>query len=609
MIDKLLMTAIKNKKRYYIQLIVLSLPLVMLTISQAVFMAGIIDAVFLQHAQLQSLIMPLTLLACIFILRPFFSGLFEWKNRKETALAKQALRTQITRALRLQSSAQDQGQDHHQDQDHITGKYATLACEGVENTDAYYAEFIPQIFMMIINTIFVLGFAFYLDWISALIMMVTAPLIPLFMMLIGKTAEGVHQKQWQTLKRMNGHLIDLLRGMTTLHYFERHLSQTEAVRQTSENFRKKTMSVMKLTFLSALTLELTATLSTAVIAVSLGVRLLYGQLPFLSALIILLMAPEYYSPLRQLGLKYHAALNAKSVSLQLKPLFDRLRAQVYQEPIIVKAFDRGPYSNGFQEPDLSHKSIMPQESAVSEESDRTEESITPSNSSDSSKWNTHLFDQCAFSLNAIQFTYSNGKNIFRNLNLEIQAGDRLAIVGKSGIGKTTLLKILTGTLKPTGGKLQLFGHDMSVYTESLFYDSIAFVAQKSKVFDGTILDNLRFGKPNASMETVERYCAITGFDAIIRKLESGYETLLGEGQQSLSGGESQLLSLTRACIRETPILILDEPTSAVDPESEKRIIEALSRITSDKTLIIASHREAAVAICNQKLELGGEADV
>ena len=565
MIDKLLLTAIKNKKRYYIQLIVLSLPLVMLTISQAVFMAGIINAVFLNHTPLQSLILPLLLLACIFILRPFFSGLFEWKNRQETALAKRALRAKITRALRLQSTNQVHTLDQNQDQDHITGKYATLACEGVEHTDAYYAEFIPQIFIMGINTIFVLGFAFYLDWISALIMMITAPLIPLFMMLIGKTAEGVHQKQWQTLKRMNGHLIDLLRGMTTLHYFERHLTQTKAVRQTSENFRKKTMSVMKLTFLSALTLELTATLSTAVIAVSLGVRLLYGQLSFLSALTILLMAPEYYSPLRQLGLKYHAALNAKSVSLQLKPLFEQLK------PIKT-----------------------------------TEKPVIQLNSSDSSK---QQFDQSAFSLNAIQFTYAHGKTIFTDLNLEIQAGDRLAIVGKSGIGKTTLLKLLTGTLKPTHGTLQLFGNDMSRYSESLFYESIAFVAQKSKVFSGTILDNLRFGQPDASMETVEKYCVLTGFDAIIRNLESGYETLLGEGQQSLSGGESQLLSLTRACIRETPILILDEPTSAVDPESEKRIVKALSRIAKDKTLIIASHREVAVAICNRKLELGGGADV
>ncbi|MBF4694228.1 thiol reductant ABC exporter subunit CydD [Fusibacter ferrireducens] len=586
MIDKLLMTAIKNRTHYYTQLIALSLPIVFLTIFQAVSMGWIIDAVFLKRTPLQQLIFPLALLACVFILRPFFNGLFEWQNRKETALAKQNLRAQITHALRLQliyqGQDQDEFQDRVQDQNHITGRYATLACEGVEHTDAYYAEFVPQIFIMIINTIFVLGFAFYLDWISALIMMVTAPLIPLFMMLIGKTAEGVHQKQWQTLKRMNGHLMDLLRGMTTLHYFERHLSQVESVRQTSENFRKKTMSVMKLTFLSALTLELTATLSTAVIAVSLGVRLLYGQLSFLSALIILLMTPEYYTPLRQLGLKYHAALNAKSVSSQLKSLLDQM-----------------PNPNAAEIQEL----IEIQSNMDTQKSNR------PADSSSLSIEHAHMDNSRVFSLHAIQFTYSNGKNIFSNLNLEIHTGDRLAIVGKSGVGKTTLLKILMGVLKPTCGKIYLFEHDITTYPESFFYDSIAFVAQKSKVFNGSVLDNLKFGRPNASVKIVEKYCALTGFDAIIHKLECGYETILGEGHQSLSGGESQLLSLTRACIRETPIFILDEPTSAVDPESEKRIVEALAKIATDKTLIIASHREAVVNLCHQKLELGGEADV
>lgn len=542
MIDKLLMTAIPSKHRHYLILAGFSLPTALLATCQALMLAYTIDAVYLKSASLSTVKVPLLLLLAIFIARPLLQGLFEWHNRRGASRAKLNLRRRLTDILA--------DNDQRLETENTTGYFATLACDGIESTDAYYAEFVPQLFVMAVNTVVLLLVAFRFDWISALIMAVTAPLIPLFMILIGKTAEGVNQRQWQSLKWMNGHLLDLLRGMTTLHYFEKHRQQQEAVLRTSESFRQKTMAVLRLTFLSALALELTATLSTAVIAVSLGVRLLYGQMSFVAALSILLLTPEYYLPLRQLGLKYHAAMNAKAVSAQLKPIFEHMPA--------LESFEAA-------------------EAPVASET--------------------------AFALNQIHFGYSEAAPLFRNFSLTIPTGTSLAVTGVSGIGKTTLLRLLMGELEPGAGTLNLFGQPLSKLTKSQRYSLIAFVPQQPKVFEGSLLENLRFGNPTASLADVKALADLTGFSAVIDRLPLGLETQLGEGQQALSGGETQLLAITRACIRQTPILILDEPTSALDPLSEALITTALRRIASEKTLIIAAHRKASVQMCDREINL------
>jgi ATP-binding cassette subfamily C protein CydD len=556
MIDKLLMSAIDNKKHYYLTLIALCLPIVCMTLLQTLTLAYIIDAVFLKGKSLIQVAWPLIGLLLIFILRPLLQALFEWHNRTVTSKAKQTLRRRLSESISQNYQTLEN--------ENTTGYFATIACDGIESTDAYFSEFVPQLFIMSVNTLALLMVAFYFDWISALIMMITAPLIPVFMILIGKTAEGVNQKQWQSLKWMNGHLLDLLRGMTTLHYFGKHHQQSDAVARTSQSFKQKTMSVLKLTFLSALALELTATLSTAVIAVSLGVRLLYAQIPFIAALSILLMTPEYYLPLRQLGLKYHAAMNAKAVSAQLKPIF---ASETPTNLDINLGLGLGLTTDAMTKPDS--------------------------------------FSANAITLHQINFAYENANPIFKQFSLEIPFGSSLAITGPSGVGKTTLLKLLLGELTPQSGNGRLLGEDYLSMSKEMRHKKIAFVPQQPKVFEGTLLENLRFGRPEASLDDVKAFCDLSAFSLIIDRLPEGLDTLMGEGQQALSGGETQLLAITRACIRKTPILILDEPTSALDPISEALITEALSRIAKDKTLIIAAHRKASVALCQHQLHLGG----
>lgn len=553
MIDKFLMTAIANKGRFYMTTLLGTLPIILSTLAHTLLLASIIDAVFLKQASLTDQLPYLALLLLSFILKPYFNYLHERRGRLSASLAKENLRTRLTKALYTKPQQDDD--------EKTTGLYATLASEGIESTDAYYAEFVPQIFLMTLNTLGLLAIAFYLDWISALIMLITAPLIPLFMMLIGKTAEGVNLRQWDSLKRMNGHLLDLLRGIQTLRAFTMDIKQIDSVSQTSESFRKKTLEVLRLTFLSAFALELTATLSTAMIAVSLGVRLLYGQIPFYNALAILLLAPEYYLPLRQLGLKYHAAMNAKGISKQLKPLFEASEAT---EDTSVKV------------------------------------TIEP----------TDLLDQFsqgtdAITIHRLSFAYGNYP-VLSGLSAQIKHNEATAITGISGSGKTTLLKLIAGELSAQSGDILLGNTSSAHLTYETRADLIAYVPQHPRIFKGSILENLRLGNPKAPLADVEAACQLTGFHAVLNRLPSGLETLLGDGVQSLSGGETQLLALTRAVIRQTPILLLDEPSSALDPLSEELLASALKKLANQKTLVIAAHREATIQLCPNRIQLQRE---
>lgn len=548
------MTAIKNKPSYYLKMLLLSMPITFLTAGHTFLLAYIVDQAFLKKTSIQALIIPLLLLFLVFMAKPLINGIFEWHNRKEAAKAKQNLRNALNKAL-----------IHHEDAfetENTTGYFATLACDGIESTDAYYAEFVPQIIIMGVNTLLLLGFAFYLDWISALIMAFTAPLIPVFMILIGKTAEGVNLKQWRSLSRMNGHLLDLLRGLTTLKHFQKDKQQIEAVSTTSEDFKNKTMSVLKLTFLSAFALELTATLSTAVIAVSLGVRLLYGKIEFFPALTVLLLAPEYYLPLRQLGLKYHAAMNAKSVSIKLKPFLTLVQ---------------NDQSNSDQEKNIENKSALIDENA---------------------QWIT---------LSNLNFAYDANSNIFSDLNMKIPLTGATALTGASGVGKTTLLKLLSKDLVPQSGRIQIGQTDLSTLNTETLFNYISVVPQKPRVFMGTLYENLSFGRPDVSVLEILDASEITGFSKVISRLPEGLDSRLGEGRQALSGGETQLLAITRAYLRNTPVILLDEPSSALDPITEEWVTEALKKISETKCLIIAAHRKASIGLCNNVIHLGGEA--
>lgn len=553
MIDRFLIQQLKSIKKYFITNTLFSMPLAVLAITQALLISSVIDKTFIKKVPFASSMPSLGLLLVIFILRPLAQGLFQWYNRKQTSLAKIELRSKLASMVDGLDGVED-------DERPITGLLSTLATEGIESTDAYFSDFLPHFVFMSVNTLLILGFIFYTDVISGAIMTISAPLIPIFMILIGKNAEGENRKQWLTLKRMNGHLLDLLKGMSTLRYFQKEEVQEQNVSRISESYRKHTLSLMKVTFLSALALELCTTISTAVIAVSLGLRLLYGKLLFFPALTVLLLTPEFFQPLRQLGLKFHSSMNAKNISTQFKGLTDIYNAK-----------------------ENSH-----QKDAAELENPNFGNSLQP-----------------LFNLESVDFSYHDGKPILSNLSLEIPQGQIFGISGNSGIGKTTLLKLLLKELAPVKGSIKYKSQNLSDMDEQEIIKSMAYMPQKSNLLSGTILYNLKLDAPEISDDTLTKYCDLTGLTEVINRFPLGIMTPIGEGNKALSGGEKQLVALTRACLRETEVIILDEPTSALDLVSEKQVHMALNRISYMRSLIIATHSPSTLALCQGRLDLDG----
>lgn len=446
-----------------------------------------------------------------------------------------------------------------------TAVLSTIFQEGVDSVEPYYAEFIPQLVLTSITLPLVLAVVFTYDWISGLTMLLTAPLIPIFMVLIGKLSAAVSARQWRELKRLNDHFLDVLRGLKTLHLFGRAERQTVIVGQASDSFRRTTLGVLKVSFLSALTLELSATLSTALIAVSLGVRLLYGRLDFFAAFLVLLLAPEYYQPLRQLGAKFHTATGAKSAT-------DAIENWLNQ----------------------------PGDDLVKPAAETTDGRLnTPSrrgpSSSESVIARAAPYEQgVSLKLCAVNFAYEPDQQVLKELNLEIPAGQHVALTGPSGGGKTTLAALLLGFLKPQSGAVLIDDTDLADCPEEQLREWVAYMPQYPRLFPDSLWNNLVLGHPEASEPEVLSLLDDLGLLPLVRQLPNGLQTIVGQGGQPLSGGQIQRIGLARALLKQAPLLILDEPTSALDPDTENYINLTLEHRLKQATVLTIAHRLSTI---------------
>ena len=548
MIIQLLNRQLKNYKRMCLINGIISLPSVMLAFVQALLVSRIITNIFINHVKLIDVTILLLALLGTLMLRPILGFIFERNNRKMTTQAKIKLRATILELIR-QNPLNDQN-DH--------SKVLTLITDGVESTDGYFSEFLPHLIFMSLNTLILLAGAFYLDLLTGILFLITAPLIPVFMILIGKTVEIKNNQNWRQLKQLNGHLLDLLKGMTTLRVFGKEEKQLDNVWKISESYRHRTLSLMKWTFLSALALELTATLSTALIAVSLGVRLLSGQITLFPALALLILAPEFFLPMRQMGLKFHSALNAKT------------------------------FAHDFEE---FQKQKTNQEA---------ENHIVPNNQDS----NEQITDKSlVIQMKDLSFSYSS-EPIFNQINFTFTKGLIHGIVGPSGSGKTTLCRLLLGELKSQEGQLFINEEDTLSWSDENFVSQIAYVPQTAQIIEGSLLNNLLLGSKKTAQ--FDFYLELTGINRWIESLEEGLYTDISPTKRQISGGEKQLISLTRACLKDSEIIILDEPTSALDKMNELTMLSALKRISYFKTIILTTHSSRVKAICDHLIDLGGK---
>lgn len=534
MIDRRLMAEMKKCRQRFFMLIGLSAGSGVLVILQADYLTKIIDGVFLGGLDLAAVWPWLLALLGIMLFRAVLIWLNEISAHRLAATIKSSVRERLARQLLTLGPTQVHGEQ--------SGEMVNLLVEGVENIEPYFARFLPQLVVAAVVPLLVLGVVTPLDTTTALILLVTAPLIPLFMVLIGRAADELNKRQWATLSKLSAHFLDVLQGLTTLKIFGRSTEQARVIARLSNDFRDITLSVLKVAFLSALVLELAATISTALVAVTVGLRLLYVKLTFSQAFFLLLLAPEFYLPMRQLGGSFHAGMAGTAAADRIYQLLNRP----------VRSSRRG-----------------------------TVELADPA--------------KLAVEFKGVSFAYQNGERpALSGFDLTLAPGEHVALVGPSGAGKSTVANLLLGFIEPQAGAIMVNGADITRLELSAWLKHLAYVPQSAHLFYGTVADNIRLSRAEASQAEVEAAAAAAGAHAFITGLPQGYNTIVGEGGQGLSGGEKRRLAIARAFLKDAPFLILDEATAGLDARHEQEIQLALDRLISGRTVLMIAHRLSTV---------------
>ncbi|MEU4731568.1 thiol reductant ABC exporter subunit CydD [Streptomyces sp. NPDC023588] len=513
-----------------------------LVVGQAMLIAEIVVGAFEEGLGAEGLRTPLLLLAAVALGRGLIAWLTELAAHRAGAAVKSQLRS------RLLDRAADLGPGRLDRRG--TGSLVALATRGVDALDDYFSRYLPQLGLAVVVPVAVLARIVTEDWVSAAIIVVTLPLIPLFMILIGMATQSRMDRQWRLLSRLSGHFLDVVAGLPTLKVFGRAKAQAESIRKITDDYRRATMRTLRIAFLSSFALELLATLSVALVAVTIGMRLVHGELDLYTGLVILILAPEAYLPLRQVGAQYHAAAEGLSAAEEI--------FEVLETPVA------GP-GGGARLPAGAPLRIEIDGVAVRHE--------------------------------------GRGEDSPRPVSLTVGPGECVALIGPSGAGKSTLLQVLLGFVTPTAGRVRIAGVDLAELSPAQWREQIAWVPQRPHLFAGTIAENVRLARPAASDAEVATALQDAGAGDFVAALPRGADTLLGEGGAGLSAGQRQRLALARAFLADRPVLLLDEPTAALDGETEAGVVDAVRRLAVGRTVLLVVHRPALLAVADRVVPL------
>ncbi len=536
----------------FILTVVLGVALGVLIVAQAALLSAALDAVFLQGDDLTA-IRPLLLgLLAVLLLRALTTWAEERAAFHVAAEVKAELRRRLYEKIASLGPAFTAGEE--------AGELTQTLTQGVEEVESYFRRYLPQLFIAVLVPLLVVAVVFPRDWISGLIFILTLPIIPIFMVLIGDWADALTRKQWTMLSRMSAFLLDALQGLTTLKLFGQAQAQIRRVAEISESFRRATMRVLGVAFLSALVMEWVATLSTAVVSVGIGLRLLAGMLTFRQAFFVLLLAPEFYRPLRLLGTRFHAGMGGTAAAERIFQILEK----------------EGPSLSGAP----ARTTVPP--------------------------WAEAGHPPAELRFETVGYTYPDGQRpAVRDITFALHAGERIALVGPSGAGKSTLTALLLRFIEPQTGRILVEGQPLAQLPADLWRRYVAWVPQRPYLFHGTIASNLRLARPEATMEEVREAARLAHLDTFIESLPQGYETPVGERGLTLSGGQAQRLALARAFLKDAPILILDEPTASLDAANEAHIQAALERLVQGRSVLVIAHRLETVERADRILVLEG----
>lgn len=516
-----------------------------LAVAQARIFSQVVAGVFMEGARLADLWKPLLWILGIILLRSSVQWLSEIAAQEAAIRVKANLRERFLRKLIQLGPLYTRGER--------AGELVNTAIEGIEAFEDYFARYLPQLALAGFIPFFILLYVFPKDFHTGIIMLLTGPLIPIFMMLIGKLAEKKSLQQWRALSWMSAHFLDMLQGLATLKVFGRSKDQARVIGRVSDSFREVTLSVLRVAFLSALVLEFMATISTALVAVALGLRLVYGGMLFETALFLLVITSEFYQPLRNLGLQFHASLSGVNAANRI--------FEVLSQAEILPGKVKEPEKKGH----LKEEALNPSEEKIPQEID--------------------LRFQKVF------LVYEKeGEAALRDITFEVRAGEHVALVGPSGAGKSSVFSLLMGFIKPTKGEILISGISLNQLPLTQWHSEIAYVSQQPYLFAGTIEENIRLARPEAlASEVLEAAQKAAAHDFIV-KFPQGYQTVIGEGGARLSGGQAQRIAIARAFLKDGSLLLLDEPTEGLDAESEQVIQDSLTKLMKGRTVLMIAHR-------------------
>jgi ATP-binding cassette subfamily C protein CydD len=509
-----------------------------LLIFQARFLARIVHGAFMENLAIDVLQPYFYILVGIIILRSFLG----WARGVCGFYAGAKIRQEVRMALLEHLFSLGPSFTSRQS----TGALACTALEHVEGLHDFYAFYLPQLALAVMIPAAILAFVFPYSWAAGTLLLVTAPLVPLFMILVGMGAESISQRHFQALARMSAYFLDVLQGLPTLKLFNRSKGVEKTIAAVSNNYRIKTMAVLRVAFLSSAVLEFFSSVSIALVAIYLGMSYLgyfsfglYGApLSLEVGFFILLLAPDFYFPLRELGTHYHARAAAVGAAEEILKTLSVRRTQVQTEL------------------------TTPEKTDV-----------------------IHIHCQ------EVYLEYDNGRlPALRGVSFDFKTGEQVTLVGASGAGKTTILNLLLGFLQPDKGRILVNDIPLAALAPDNWRENIAWIGQRPVLFHGTIKENILLGRPKASAGEIEQAAGRAGVLAFSMHLPEGLETQVGELGQGLSRGQAQRVALARAFIKNAPLLLLDEPTAGLDVENETLVVSALKEFCQDRTVLTLTHR-------------------
>lgn len=547
--------------------VMLGLLWTVLVIAQMSYLAAIISDVFINHQSFGQVELLLLILLITMLGRACLTWGKELCTQESAIRAKTAIRERLFGHLLALGPAFTQ---HEQ-----TGELVATLNDGVERLDAYISRYLPQIYLSTGIPLLIIVYLLGVDWLSAALLLLTAPIIPLFMVMIGRLAEDRTQRQWSTLSRMSAHFLDTIQGLPTLKLFGRSQDERTRIQEVSENFRQATMQVLRVAFLSGMVLEFMAAMAIALVAVMLGVRLLNHDIAFGQALLVLLLAPEFYRPLRDLGTQRHAGMEGKAAAQRITEI---LRTPLQQGSHPANTITADAQMLPQQDNEQRVAFFRGRCHAV------TEGVSTP------------------LTIEFVNVGYSypgRTQPALTDINLTLPAASCTALVGRSGAGKSTLVQLLLRFMDCAQGEIRVNGVPLNTFTLEAWREQVALVPQRPYLFYGSIEENIRMARPTATRQEIESAAHLAGADEFIARLPLGYATPLGERGTRLSAGQAQRIAIARAFLKDAPLLILDEPTSSLDPRSEALIQQAIARLMQQRTVLIIAHRYNTIKQASQ----------